>query len=440
MTLFNRFKKAWNAFKSRDQTGDYTPESGSYSYSYNPNRYRPYGLNDKSIVTAIYTRIAVDASSLQVRHVKLNDEGYYEKTLNTPLNKVLTRMANADQTGRAFMLNAVFDLLDEGVIAIAPIDADVDPEDNNSMDIYSLRVGKIVEWYSDAVRMYVYNELSGQREYLTMPKSIVAIVENPFYSIMNEPNSTLQRLKKKLALLDVIDEKSASKKLDLIIQMPYMIKSEYQNKQAKRRVKDIETQLGESQWGIAYTDGTERITQLNRPVENNLLSQVEYLTKMLFTQLGITEEIMNGTANDNVINNYFSRTIEPIISAIVDAMTYKFLTANAITKGQRVQFFRDPFKLLTISTLAQVADNFKRNEIMNSNEFRGIMALAPSTTAGSNELINPNINPKSGSVMPTGYSEDPQVYTMNHMIDELEAEIDAIINGQGGNQNGNDSG
>ena len=430
MALFTRIKNAWNAFKSRDQTGGYQPEIGSYASSFKPDRFRLYGGSEKSIVTSIYNRMAVDASSLNVRHVKTNKEGYFEKVMDTPLNKVLSFNANLDQTGRAFMEDAVYTLLDEGCIAIVPIITDTSPIDNSAVDVYSLRVATIAEWYADSVRVYVYNELKGQREYLVMPKSSVAIIENPFYAVMNESNSTLQRLKKKLSLLDVVDEKAASKKLDIIIQMPYMIKSEYQNKQAKRRVKDIETQLADSQWGIAYTDGTERITQLNRPVENNLLSQVEYLTKMLYSQLSITEEIMNGTANENVINNYYSRTIEPVISAIVDGMSFTFLTDTALTQGQRIMYFRDPFKLLTLSSLATIADTFKRNEIMSSNEFRGIMALAPSASSGADELLNPNINPAGagGNVdAPVQPGEDPQMDAYEEMLDGLESDIDNIL-------------
>ena len=435
MALITRIKNAWNAFLHQDIAKEYWSDSDDYSYSYRPDRLRLLNGSDKSIITSIYNRIAVDASSLDIRHVKLNSEGRYEKTIKSPLNETLTGMANIDQTGRALMADAVYSLLDEGCIAIVPIITDVNPEDNNSIDIYNLRVGKIVEWRRDKVRIQVYNELTGQRDYLVMSKTKVAIIENPFYSVMNETNSTLQRLKKKLSLLDVVDEKAASKKLDIIIQMPYTIKSEYQNKQAKRRVKDIEKQLSDSQWGIAYTDGTEHITQLNRPVENNLLAQVEYLTNMLYAQLGITAEVMNGTANESVMNNYYNRTIEPIVSAIVEGMRAKFLTDTARSQGHSIMYFRDPFKLLTLSSIAEVSDVFKRNEIMSSNEFRGILALAPSASSGSDELVNPNINPTNPSEPVSSVTEesgDPETDAFNEMLDQLENEIDELLNSTGG--------
>lgn len=435
MALITRIKNAWNAFLHQDIAKEYWSDSDDYSYSYRPDRLRLLNGSDKSIITSIYNRIAVDASSLDIRHVKLNSEGRYEKTIKSPLNETLTGMANIDQTGRALLADAVYSLLDEGCIAIVPIITDVNPEDNNSIDIYNLRVGKIVEWRRDKVRIQVYNELTGQRDYLMMSKTKVAIIENPFYSVMNETNSTLQRLKKKLSLLDVVDEKAASKKLDIIIQMPYTIKSEYQNKQAKRRVKDIEKQLSDSQWGIAYTDGTEHITQLNRPVENNLLAQVEYLTNMLYAQLGITAEVMNGTANESVMNNYYNRTIEPIVSAIVEGMRAKFLTDTARSQGHSIMYFRDPFKLLTLSSIAEVSDVFKRNEIMSSNEFRGILALAPSASSGSDELVNPNINPTNPSEPISSVTEesgDPETDAFNEMLDQLENEIDELLNSTGG--------
>lgn len=435
MALITRIKNAWNAFLHQDIAKEYWSDSDDYSYSYRPDRLLLLNGSDKSIVTSIYNRIAVDASSLDIRHVKLNSEGRYEKTIKSPLNETLTGMANIDQTGRALMADAVYSLLDEGCIAIVPIITDVNPEENNSIDIYNLRVGKIVEWRRDKVRIQVYNELTGQRDYLMMSKTKVAIIENPFYSVMNETNSTLQRLKKKLSLLDVVDEKAASKKLDIIIQMPYTIKSEYQNKQAKRRVKDIEKQLSDSQWGIAYTDGTEHITQLNRPVENNLLAQVEYLTNMLYAQLGITAEVMNGTANESVMNNYYNRTIEPIVSAIVEGMRAKFLTDTARSQGHSIMYFRDPFKLLTLSSIAEVSDVFKRNEIMSSNEFRGILALAPSASSGSDELVNPNINPTNPSEPVSSVTEesgDPEADAFNEMLDQLENEIDELLNSTGG--------
>ena len=431
MALLSRMKNAWNAFFARDETGGYKAPINDYSYSYRPDRFRSYGGNEKSIVTSIYTRISIDAANLQIKHVRTNDVGVYQDTIDSNLNWVFTVSPNQDQTPMSFFQDAVYSLLDEGTIAIVPIDADREPYETDSYEIYSLRVGKIVEWKADSVRVSIFNNRTGQHEYLLLPKNMVAIVENPFYAIMNESNSTLQRLKKKLALLDVVDEKAASKKLDLIIQLPYMVRSEYQQQQASRRVKDIESQLGDSQWGIAYTDGTERITQLNRPVENNLLSQVEYLTKMLYSQLGLTEEIMNGTASAEVINNYYVRTISPILTAIVSEMKRKFLTKTALTQNQSIMFFIDPFKMLTLSSLATVADSLKRNQIMTSNEFRGNMALPPSDDPQADQLSNPNINP-IGSEATGSYPEDgenPSADEFNKMIDELESEIDKILSG-----------
>lgn len=426
MALISRIKSAWNAFFARDENKGYKPDANDYSYSYRPDRFRSYGGNEKSIVTSIYTRMAIDAANLQVHHVKTNDMGVFQNNVNSSLDWVFSVSANQDQTPRAFFQDAVYSLLDEGSIAIVPIDADREPYDTDSYDIYSLRVGKIVEWRSKSVRVSTFNARTGMHEYLLMPKHAVALVENPFYSIMNEPNSTLQRLKRKLALLDVIDEKAASKKLDLIIQLPYMVRSEYQQQQANRRVHDIEDQLANSQWGIAYTDGTEHITQLNRPVENNLLSQVDYLTKMLYSQLSITEEIMNGTASPDVMNNYYNRTIGPIMSAIVDEMKRKFLTKTALTQKQSIQYFIDPFKLLTISSLATVSDSLTKNQIMTSNEFRGVIALPPSDDPQADQLRNPNINP-----VDSGSEEeyDPAADEFNSMLDDLEGQIDSILNG-----------
>lgn len=428
MAVFNKIKKIWNAFTNRDIIGGYKILHDDYTYTSRPDRLRIFASNEKSIVNAIYNRIAVDCSTLKVSHVKLTEDGKFKEIIDSKLNDVLTLSANIDQTSQAFFEDAVYSLLDEGCIAIVPIETDNEPFDHDSYSIYNLRVGQIVEWHKESVKINVYNELTGQKEYLNMPKTAVAIIENPFFSIMNAPNSTLQRLKKKLALLDVVDEKSASKKLDLIIQLPYLVRSESQQKQAKRRVKDIETQLGDSQWGIAYTDGTERITQLNRPVENNLLSQVEYLTEMLYSQLGITKEIMNGTASPEVMNNYFKRTIGPIMSAVVVEIKRKFLSRTAISQKQSIMFFMDPFELTSLSTLSTLADSLIRNEIMTSNEFRGILALPPSSSAGADELANPNINPTNGEEMPM--PDDIEADEFNSMLDELENDIDSILMGE----------
>jgi len=390
MNIIDRIKRGWNAFTSRDPTrNDYNIGS---SYSYRPDRMHFTRGNERSIVTAVYNRIAVDVASIQIVHARMDDANRFTSIIESGLNNCLTLDANADQTGRAFIQDIVMSMLDEGCVCIVPVDTTSDPTISGSYDIQTMRTGKIVQWYPYNVKVRVYNERIGRKEEIILPKSSVAIIENPLYAIMNEPNSTLQRLIRKLALLDVTDEQTASGKLDLIIQLPYVIKTESRRKQAENRRKDIEMQLAGSKYGIAYTDGTEKITQLNRSVENQLMSQIEYLTRMLYSQLGITEEILNGTANEVTMLNYNNRTIEPIVSAITDEMKRKFLTKTARSQQQSILFFNDPFKLTPVSQVAEIADKFTRNEIMTSNEIRQVIGMTPSDDPKADELRNSNLS------------------------------------------------
>ena len=394
MTLGSRLKHAWNAFMNRAPT---------VNHYYGGNSYRPgsrrYGRGaDRSIITSIYNRIAMDAAAIKIRHVRLDENERFVDEIDSGLNQCLAMEANVDQSGRAFIQDAVLSMLDEGCVALAPIDTDDEPVITGAYDILTMRTGRILDWFPQYVRMNIYNDRTGEREDLIMPKREVAIIENPFYAVMNEPNSTLQRLIRKLNLLDTVDEQSSSGKLDLIIQLPYVIKSEARRKQAEQRRKDIEDQLSGSKYGIAYTDGTERVVQLNRPVENNLMSQIEYLTSMLFSQLGITQSILDGTADDKTMLNYYSRTIEPIVAAIADETKRKFLTKTARSQGQSIEFFRDPFKLVPVNDIAEIADKFTRNEIMTSNELRQIVGMKPSKDPKADELRNSNLSePKEGS-------------------------------------------
>ena len=388
MSFSSRLKKAWNAFKNRDPTFNYQ----GAGYSYRPDRPRLTRGNERSIVTSVYNRIALDVSSMTIQHIRLDNNGRFVEAIDSDLNSCLTLESNIDQTSRAFIQDVVMSMLDEGCVAIVPIDTDVDPNSTDSYKIYSMRTGKILDWYPSSVRVRVYNDRTGNKEDIVVQKSKVAIVENPLYAVINEPNSTMQRLMRKLSLLDVTDEQTASGKLDLIIQLPYVIKTEARRQQAELRRKDIEMQLAGSKYGIAYTDGTERITQLNRSVENNLMKQVEYLTNLLYSQLGITQTILDGTADEQTMLNYYSRTIEPIISAIVDEMKRKFLTKTARTQLQSIAFFRDPFKLVPVNSIAEIADKFTRNEIMTSNEIRQIIGMKPSTDPKADKLINSNIS------------------------------------------------
>ena len=389
INIGSRFKHAWNAFFNKDPTG-YQSDIGP-GYYYRPDRPRFTGGNERSIITSIYNRIALDVASNTILHCKLDKDDRFVSTMDSTLNSCLNLEANIDQTGREFIQDIVVSMCDEGSVAIVPIETDLDPK-TNSYKIYSMRTGKITGWYPKHIRVSVYNEQIGRREEITLPKSTVGIIENPFYAVMNEHSSTMQRLIRKLNLLDAIDEQSGAGKLDLIIQLPYVIKSPTRRQQAEQRRKDIENQLAGSKYGIAYTDGTEHITQLNRSVDNNLMKQIEYLTSMLYSQLGITQSILDGTADEKTMLNYYTRTIEPIISAIVDEMKRKFLTKTARTQGQSIVFFRDPFKLVPVNEIAEIADKMTRNEIMTSNEIRQEIGLKPSDDPKADRLENSNLN------------------------------------------------
>ena len=391
-SLTQRLQNAWNAFRNpRDPT---FTNYGIGTY-YRPDRHRFSHGNERSIVTTIFNRIAVDCAAIDLEHVRLDENGRYTDTIKSGLNDCLTYSANIDQTGKAFIEDTVQSMFDEGVVAIVPVDTTSNPNMTSSYDILSMRTGKVTEWYPQHVRVRLYNDRTGKQEELVMSKSAIAIVENPFFSVMNEPNSTLQRLIRKLNLLDYIDEQSSSGKLDLIIQLPYVIKSESRRQQAEARRKDIEMQLAGSKYGIAYTDGTERITQLNRSVENNIWGEIKDLTAMLYNQLGITEAILNGTADEQTMINYYNNTIVPIMSAIADEMQRKFITRTARTQGQAIRYFRDAFKLTPVATLAELADKLTRNEIASSNEIRAIIGWKPSDDPKADELVNSNLNQKT---------------------------------------------
>ncbi len=391
-SLMERFKRVFNAFTVNDTVEETFGSYGS-SQSIRPDRTRLRFSNERTIVTSIYTRIAIDVASVLVKHVRLDDQDRYLEDVNSGLNSCLTLEANLDQGARAFRQDIAMSLMDKGVVAIVPIDTTLNPQESGTYDILTMRVGEIVQWYPKHVKVSAYNENKGKREEIPLPKAILGIAENPLYAVMNEPNSTLQRLIRKLNLLDTVDEASASGKLDLIIQLPYVIKSEGRRQQAQQRRDDIEFQLKGSKYGIAYTDGTEKITQLNRPAENNLLGQVEYLTTMLYGQLGITEEVMNGTADEKAMLNYWNRTIEPIVTAIVESMRRSFLTKTARTQKQTIMYFRDPFKLVPIENIADIADKLARNEVLSSNEIRGIIGYMPSKDPKADQLINSNMPP-----------------------------------------------
>ena len=391
MRIRDRLQHAWNAFVYNDNSYTNPQNLGGFS-TYKPDRVHFSRGVEKSIVTSVYNRLALDVSSIAIKHVRLDDNGRYTEEINSGLHNCLNVEANIDQTGRAFLQDVVMSMLDEGCVAIVPVDTTVNPAISGSYEINTMRTGKILEWYPAHVRVRVYNDKKGIHEELTLPKSTVAIIENPLYAVINEPNSTMQRLIRKLNLLDVVDEQTSAGKLDLIIQLPYVIKSEARRKQAEERRKDIEMQLAGSKYGIAYTDGTERITQLNRPAENNLMKQVEYLTNMLYSQLGLTQSILEGSADEKTMLNYYNRTIEPIIAAIVDEIKRKFLTKTARAQKQSVMFFRDPFKLVPVENIAEIADKFTRNEIMTSNEIRQVVGMMPSKDPGADELRNKNLN------------------------------------------------
>lgn len=390
LSVGSRFKNAWNAFRNREPTKVF--QDIGYGYSYRPDRFHLTRGNERSIVTSVYNRIALDVAAIDIRHVQLDAEGRFCDVVQSGLNNCLSTEANLDQTGRAFIQDAVMSMMDEGCIAIVPVDTDDDPDDTTGYQILSMRVGRIRDWYPKHIRVELYNEETGRKQDIVVPKSTVAIVENPLYAVINEPNSTMQRLIRKLNLLDAVDEQSSSGKLDLIIQLPYVIKTEARRKQAEKRRKDIEQQLAGSKYGIAYTDGTERITQLNRSLENNLMKQIEYLTSMLYSQLGITQSILDGTADDKTMLNYYNRTIEPIIAAIVDEMKRKFLSKTARSQNKSIKFFRDPFKLVPVADLAEISDKFTRNEIATSNEIRQVIGWKPSNDPKADELRNSNLS------------------------------------------------
>lgn len=433
LPLSSRFKHAWNAFLNRDPTVSYR-DIGS-GYSYRPDRFRLTRGNERSIVTSVYNRIALDVAAINIQHVKLDEDGRFLNIIKSGLNDCLSLEANLDQTGRAFIQDVVMSMMDEGCVAIVPIDTDDDPDDTSGYQILSMRVARIRDWYPKHIRVEAYNERTGRKQEIVVPKETVAVVENPLYAVINEPNSTMQRLIRKLNLLDAVDEQSSSGKLDLIIQLPYVIKSEARRLQAEQRRKDIEQQLAGSKYGIAYTDGTERITQLNRSIENNLMKQIEYLTSMLYSQLGITQSILDGTADEKTMLNYYNRTVEPITSAIVDEMKRKFLTKTARSQNKSIMFFRDPFKLVPAADLAEISDKLTRNEIATSNEIRQVIGWKPSDDPKADELRNSNLSePNSSGYVATPTDETQTSDTtggydsiVNDLLDSISSEIDKII-------------
>ena len=420
MSFGSRLKHAWNAFTGNVQMNY---RDLGMSYSYRADRPRMSRGNERSIVTSVYNRIALDVAALNIQHVRLDENGRFLSVIDDGLNNCLTLEANVDQTARSFVQDVVISMFDEGSVAIVPVDTTTDPNVSGSYDIQSLRVGQILDWYPQHIRARVYNEQTGRKEDVVVPKSAVAIIENPLYAVINEPNSTMQRLIRKLNLLDVIDEQSGSGKLDLIIQLPYVIKTEARRQQAENRRKDIENQLSGSKYGIAYTDGTEHITQLNRSVNNNLMSQIEYLTSMLYSQLGITQSILDGTADEKTMLNYNNRTIEPIISAIVDEMKRKFLTKTARSQHQSISFFRDPFKLVPVNDIAEIADKFTRNEIMTSNEIRQVVGMKPSEDPRADELRNKNLSAPSSSDQQSEEMPITEVDSVGESASDLEDKI-----------------
>lgn len=406
MQLANRFRRAWNVFKNKDPTAYY--DVGP-SYGSRPERTRYRRGGERSIAISVYNRIAIDAASVDIRHVRLDKNGRFTDTINSGLNDCLSISANMDQTGRAFIQDAVMSMMDEGYVALVPVEVDTDDEPKNAgaFDVLELRTGKITEWYPRHVCVELYNEYSGKHEELVLPKETTAICENPFYAVMNEPNSTMQRLIRKLSLLDIVDEKTSSGRLDLIIQLPYVVRSEARQKQAERRRRDIEAQLAEGKYGIAYTDGTERVTQLNRPVENNLMKQIEYLTNMFYSQLGLDTSILNGTADADTKLNYFNRIVEPFLSTIVEEMRRKFLTKTARSQHQDIRYFNDPFKLIPVDKLAEIADKLTRNEIMTSNEFRQVIGMKPSEDPNADVLRNKNLSASAEAAHSSPTSDAP---------------------------------
>lgn len=405
-TIGSRLKHAWNAFMNRDPT-KYNYNIGT-SYGYRPDRPRFSRGNERSIVTAIFNRIALDVASIDIRHCILDENGRFKSIKESGLNECLSLEANIDQTGRAFIQDVVMSMLDEGCVAIVPVDTTFDPKDTTGFDILSMRTGKILEWYPAHVKVRVYNDRTGEKEDIVLPKRSVGIIENPLYAVINEPNSTMQRLIRKINLLDIVDEQSGSGKLDLIIQLPYLVKTPSKREYAESRRKDIEMQLSGSKYGIAYTDGSEKVTQLNRPVENNLSKQVEYLTNMVYSQLSFTQSILEGTADEQTMLNYTNRCIEPIVSAIVDELKRKFLTKTARTRSQTIMFFRDPFKLVPVNNIAEITDKFTRNEVMTANEIRQVIGMKPSSDPKADQLVNSNISQAKRSIEETNVTEEIQ--------------------------------
>ena len=416
MIFTDRLQHAWNAFMNKDPTPNYGYGSSS---GISPTHIRLSRGNERSIITAVYNRLALDTAAIGIKHIRLDKDGRFMDVIDSGLNECLTVGANIDQTSRAFIQDVVMSMFDEGCVAIVPVDTTLNPRLTSSFDINTLRTGKIVNWYPKHVTVRVYNEETGNKEDVILPKTMVGIVENPFYAVMNAPNSTLQRLIRKLVLLDDIDEQSGAGKLDLIIQLPYTIKSQARKAQAEERRKDIEMQLAGSKYGIAYTDATEHVTQLNRSLENNLMKQIEYLTNLLFSQLGLTQSIMDGTADEKTMLNYYDRTIEPIISAIADEMKRKFLTKTARTQGQSIKFFRDPFKLVPVSEIAEIADKFTRNEIASSNEIRQVIGWIPSKDPKADELRNSNISEPSSEKIPETTESKSKGTTKQALLENL---------------------
>ena len=426
-TLIDRIKTGWNAFRNRDPTKFYN-EPGM-SYFYRPDRVRFSRGNERTIITSVYNKIAMDVAAVDIRHCRVDSNGRYIEDVDSDLNNCLTLEANIDQTSRSFMQDVVMSMFDEGAIAIVPIEAKGDPTMSSSFDIRSMRVGKIIEWFPRSVKVEVYNDITGRKEQLMMPKRSVAIVENPLYSVINEPNSTMKRLVRKLALLDAIDEQSGSGKLDLIIQLPYSVKGELRQQQADKRRDSIVEQL-KGPYGIAYIDGTEKVTQLNRPIENNLMKQVEYLTNTLYSQIGITPSIMDGTADEKTMLNYNNRTIEPIVYAIVDAMKRNFISKTARTQGQTIMAFRDPFKLVPVNSIAELADKLTRNEILTSNEIRQLIGFKPSDDPKADKLINSNISQSKEEIaaMNNGSTQGSDGEASDSNSDIMNTPISSLMN------------
>ncbi len=439
-SMTTRLRHAWNAFRSREgpDNGPSMFETTGPSTYYRPDKTIIRYTSERSIITGVYNRIAMDVAAVPIQHVRLDENGRYSETIQSGLNYILSIEANTDQSTKQFLQDIVLSLFDEGCIAVVPIDTTVNPAVSSSYEIQTMRTGQIIEWYPQHVRVRLYNEQKGHKEELTLPKSMVAIIENPLYAVMNEPNSTLKRLIRKLGILDTIDEQSGSGKLDLIIQLPYVVKTEARRVQAETRRKDIELQLSGSKYGIAYTDGTEKITQLNRPVENNLMTQIEYLTSMLYSQLGITEDVFNGKADEATMLNYNNRTVTPLVTAIVDEFKRKFLTKTARSQNQSLMAFKDVFALVPADKLADIADKFTRNEILSSNELRSVLGYKPSKEKGADELRNKNLNaPDPTKQVPKQLDPFNPMPAQLNPSDFIPKQLTAATKGPG---NGNGSG